>query len=78
MIRKLDCINTRLRITASIEAILRLLIRSLVLQKITQRDIGDYSGNWIETHHSGLILFHVEQTTGSRQEMCMEGAGDIY
>ena len=40
-------------------------------------------GTWvhregIEENHLGALLIHVERTSGSRQDLCVEGTGVVY
>ena len=78
MISELDCIDTRLRVTTSIDAILRAVDKELSLTTNYPKGHRESVRKWIDTHHTGAILLHVEQATGSRQDLCVEEAGAIY
>ena len=74
----LDCIDSRLRVSPNIESILRAADKEFSLSANYPKGHGELFHKWIEEHHPGAILFHVERTSGSRQDICVEGAGAIY
>ena len=78
MSSKIDCIDTRLRVTTNIDAILRAVDKEFSLAANYPKGHGELFGKWMDTHHPGAMLLHVERTTRSRQDLCVEGAGAIY
>ena len=78
LLNDLDNIDKRLRVSTSIENILRAFDKEFSLAANYPKGHGEIFRKWIETHHPGAVLFHVERTGGSRQDMCVEGAGAIY
>ena len=78
MTSKRDCIDTRLRVTTSIEAILRAVDKEFSLAANYPKGHGELFRKWMDTHHPGAMLLHVERTSGSRQDLCVEGSGAIY
>ena len=78
LLNDLDNIEKRLRVSTSIENILRAVDKEFSLAANYPKGHGELFRKWIETHHPGAVLLHVERTAGSRQDMCVEGAGTIY
>ena len=39
---------------------------------------GELFREWIEVKYPGMILLHVERASGSRQDLCVEGAGAAF
>ena len=78
LINDLDCIDTRLRVSTNFETILRAVDKEFSLAANYPKGHGELFRKWMETHHPGAVLFHVERTSGSRQDLCVEGAGAVY
>ena len=39
---------------------------------------GELFREWIEVKYPGILLLHVERASGSRQDLCVEGAGAVF
>ena len=78
LLNDLDNIDKKLRVSTSIENILRAVDKEFSLAANYPKGHGELFRKWIETHHPDAVLLHVERTAGSRQDMCVEGAGTIY
>ena len=74
----LECIDSRLRVTPSIDMILRAVDKEFSLCANYPKGHGEIFHEWIEKNHPGALLIHVERTSGSRQDLCVEGAGAVY
>ena len=78
MINDLDSINARLHVSPKIEKILRAVDKEFSLTANYPKGHGELFRRWMETYHPCAAPFHVERTSGSRQDLCVEGAGAIY
>ena len=78
LINDLDSIDTKLCASPKIENILRAVDKEFSLTGNYPKGLGELFRRWMETNHPGAILFHVERASGSRQDLCVEGAGAIY
>ncbi|KAL7552655.1 hypothetical protein ACHAWF_015887 [Thalassiosira exigua] len=70
----LDEIDPKLRVTASISAIIRAIDKEFSLSANYPKGHGELFLEWMRDNHLGELLFHVERAAGSRQDLCTEGA----
>ena len=69
----LEEIDPRLRVTASISAIIRAIDKEFSLSANYPKGHGELFLEWIRKHHPGELLMHIERASGSRQDLCTEG-----
>ena len=74
----LEHTDARLRVSPNIGMILRAVDKEFSLCANYPKGHGEVFKEWMEQHHPGALLFHVERASGSRQDLCVEGAGAIY
>jgi hypothetical protein len=74
----LDIIDPKLRVTASILAIIRAVDKEFSLSANYPKGHGELFLEWMRENHPGELLLHVEQAAGSRQDLCTEGCMAIY
>ena len=70
----LDEIDSRLRVTTSISAIVRAVDKEFSLSANYPKGHGELFLEWMRQHHPGELLLHVERASGSRQDICTEGS----
>ena len=71
-------IDPKLRVTASISAIIRAVDKEFSLSANYPKGHGDLFAEWMRENHSGELLLHVERAAGSRQDLCLEGCLPIF
>jgi hypothetical protein len=74
----LDIIDPKLRVTASISAIIRAVDKEFSLSANYPKGHGELFLEWMRANHPGELLLHVERAAGSRQDLCTEGCMAIY
>ena len=74
----LECIDPRLRVVPNIELILRAVDKEFSLCSNYPKGHGEIFRQWMDHNHPGVLLLHVERASGSRQDLCVEGAGAVY
>ena len=74
----LDEIDPKLRVTASMLAIIRAVDKEFSLSANYPKGHGKIFLEWIWEYYPGVLLLHVERTAGSRQDLCTEGSMAIY
>ena len=74
----LDQIDPRLRVSASLSAIIRAVDNEFSLSANYPKGHGQLFLEWIREYYPGVFLMHVERTSGSRQDLCTEGAMAIF
>jgi len=74
----LDIIDPKLRVTASISAIIRAVDKEFNLSANYPKGHGELFLEWMRANHPGELLLHVERAAGSRQDLCTEGCMAIY
>ena len=74
----LDDIDTMLRVTASISAIIRAIDKEFSLSANYPKGHGELFKAWMKKNYPGALLFHVERAAGSRQDLCTEGSLAIF
>ena len=74
----LQHIDHILRVSPKIEMVLRAVDKEFSLCANYPKGHGELFWKWIEEQYPGKLLFHVERTAGSRQDLCVEGAGAVY
>ena len=75
---ELECIDSRLRVSPNIEMVLRAVDKEFSLCANYPKGHGELFCKWMDQYHPGTLLLHVERASGSRQDLCVEGAGAIY
>ncbi len=74
----LDNIDPHLRVSTSIEAVLRAVDKEFSLSANYAKGHGMVFKAWMELNYPKAQLLHVLRTSGSRQDVCVEGAGAVY
>ena len=69
----IDEIDPKLRVTASISAIIRAVDKEFSLSANYPKGHGEMFLEWMRANHPGELLLHVERASGSRQDLCTEG-----
>ena len=75
---ELELIDPRLRVSPSIEMVLRAVDKEFSSCANYPKGHGELFREWIEKNHPGTLLLHVERESGSRQDLCVEGAGAVF
>ena len=70
----LDEIDPRLRVTASVSALIRAIDKEFSLSSNYPKGHGELFLEWMREKHPGALLLHVERASGSRQDLCTEGS----
>ena len=71
-------IDPRLRVTPCINSVLRAVDKEFSLCANYPKGHGELFCDWMHNHYPGVLLFHVERASGSRQDLAVEGAGALY
>ena len=74
----LDEIDPKLRVSASISAVVRAIDKMFSLSANYLNGDGAKFAQWMKEKHPGALLLHVERAAGSRQDLCTEGSLPIY
>ena len=74
----LDNIDKNLRVSASMSALIRAFDKEFSLAANYPKGHGEEFKEWIKSTHPGELLLHVERSSGSRQDLFVEGAPAIY
>ena len=74
----LEYIDPALRVSPKIEMVLRAVDKEFSLCANYPKGHGEHFRKWMEEKYPDELLFHVERAAGSRQDLCVEGAGAIY
>ena len=74
----LDEIDPKLRVTASLSAIIQAIDKEFSLSANYPKGHGQLFLEWIREYYPGVLLLHVEHTSGSRQDLCTEGAMAVF
>ena len=74
----LDKIDTNLRVSSSISAVIRAIDKEFSLSANYPKGHGELFKSWIKENHPGVLLFHVERADGSGQDLCTEGCLAIF
>ena len=70
----LDEIDPKLRVTASISAVIRAIDKEFSLSANYPKGHGELFLEWMRENHPGELLLHVERASGSRQDLCTKGS----
>ena len=70
----LDEIDPRLRVTASVSALLRAVDKEFSLSSNYPKGHGELFLEWMQETHPGALLLHVERASVSRQDLYIEGS----
>ena len=71
-------INFRYRVTTKMDAVLRAVDKEFSLPANYPKGHGDQFKYWLQKYHPGVLLVAVERTSGSRQDLAVEGAAAVY
>ena len=74
----LDDIDSTLRVTTSISAVIRAIDKEFSLSANYPKGHGELFLEWIRENYPGVLLLHVERASGSRQDLCTEGCLAIF
>ena len=74
----LDEIDSKLRVSASISAIVRAIDKEFSLSANYPKGHGALFAEFMLEYHPGALLLHVERASGSRQDICTEGSLPIF
>ena len=74
----LDNIDSSLRVSSSMSALIRAFDKEFSLCANYPKGHGELFCEWMKSTHSGELLLHVERSSGSRQDIFVEGAPAIY
>ena len=74
----MDEIDPKLRVSASISAVVRAIDKMFSLSANYLNGDGAKFAQWMKEKHPGALLLHVERAAGSRQDLCTEGSLPIY
>ena len=74
----LDAIDFRLRVSTMIDAVLRAVDKEFSLPANYPKGHGDQFKHWLKKNHPGALLVPVQRTSGSRQDLSVEGAAAVY
>eukprot|EP00957_Ditylum_brightwellii_P164792 12547134-Ditylum_brightwellii.AAC.1 len=71
---ELDVIDSQLQVSTSFEPVLSTVDKEFSLCANYPNRHGDLICDWMQCFHSGALLLHVEQASGSCQDLAVEGA----
>jgi len=74
----LEAIHFRYRVTTMMDAVLRAVDKEFSLPANYPKGHGDEFKHWLKLHHPGALLVPVQRTSGSRQDLAVEGAAAVY
>jgi hypothetical protein len=74
----LESIHFRYRVTTMMDAVLRAIDKEFSLPANYPKGHGDQFKHWLKLHHPGALLVPVERSSGSRQDLDVEGAAAVY
>ena len=74
----LNVIDFRYHVTTMFDSVLRAVDKEFSLPANYPKSHGDMFKIWMERHHPGIMFLPVEQSTGSRHDMIVEGATAVY
>lgn len=71
-------ISFRYRVSTMMDSVLRAVDKEFSLPANYPKGHGDHFKLWMEENHPGALLVPVERSSGSRQDLAVEGAAAIY
>ena len=74
----LDAINFRYCVSTKMDAVLRAIDKEFSLPANYPKGHGDHFKHWLKREHPGTLSVPVHRTSGSRQDLVMEGAAAVY
>ena len=74
----LDSINSRYRVSTKMDAVLHAIDKEFSLPANYPKGHGDAFKYWLKMMHPGALLVPVTRTSGSRQDLAVEGAAAVY
>ena len=75
---ELDEINLRLGFSKIIKSVLIAVNKEFSLCDSYPKGREELFRDWIETYHPGVLIFLIERSSGSRQDLSIEGSGLVY
>eukprot|EP00957_Ditylum_brightwellii_P073879 5613642-Ditylum_brightwellii.AAC.1 len=75
---ELDAIEPCLHVHPNMKTVLYAADKELSFCANHPKGHGEDFHGLIDIHHPGALLLHVEQSSGSHQDLAVEGAGGIY
>ena len=77
-IDELDAIDTGLRVSTSLEKIMRAMDKMFGLMENDPKGDGKQFLEFMNVSHPGATLMNVARATGSRQDLVVEGADPVH
>ena len=74
----LALIDFRYRVSTMMDAVLRSVDKEFSLPANYPKGHGDHFKHWMLKHHPEALLVPVQRTSGSRQDLAVEGAAAVY
>ena len=74
----LKAVEFRYQVSTMFNAVLRSVDKEFSLSANDPKGHGDMFKIWMEKHHLGALLLPVEQSTGSRHDLIVEGGATVY
>ena len=74
----LDAICFKYRVSTMMDAVLRSIDKEFSLPANYPKGHGKEFKHWMRTNHPGALLLPVQRTSGSRQDLAVEGAAAVY
>ena len=74
----LDAIDYRYRVSTMMDMVLRAIDKEFSLPANYPKGHGDMFKHWMNLNHPGALLVPVQRTSGSRQDLVVEGAAAVY
>ena len=74
----LDTIDYRYPVSIMMDIVLQVIDKEFSLPANYPKGHGDMFKHWMHLNHPGALLLPVQQTSGSRQDLAVEGAAVVY
>ena len=74
----LNEIDKQLRVNTNFDTLLRAIDKCFSLCCNYPKGKGEAFKAWVEDYHPGCFLMSILRTSGSRQDLTVEGAGAVY
>ena len=73
-----EAIDNRYRVSTIMDAVLRSIDKEFSLPENYPKGHGDSFKHWMKKYHPGDLVVPVARTSGSRQDLDVEGAAAVY
>ena len=74
----LEAIESRYRLSTMMDSVLRSIDKELSLPENYLKWCVDVFKHWVKKYYPGDLLLPVSRTSGSRQDLAVEGAAAVY